>query len=770
MATIEQRVREFMDEHVYPAEAVFEAQLTAGPSRWQVPPIVEELKSKARAAGLWNLFLPPDHGLAVEVAGTTGLSNAAYAPLCELMGRSMLAPEAFNCSAPDTGNMEVLLRYGTPAQQQQWLWPLLRGEMRSCFAMTEPAVASSDATNIECSITRDGDNYVINGRKSWISGALDPRCAIAIVMGKTDAAAPRHAQQSMVLVPMNTPGIELIRPMRLFGYDDAPHGHAEMVFRNVRVPTSNILLGEGRGFEIAQGRLGPGRIHHCMRLIGLAERALTAMCTRAHGRVAFGKPLAEQGALRHDIARSRIEIDQARLLTMDAAHAMDTVGIKHAKKRIAMIKVVAPSMALAVIDRAMQVHGAAGLGQDFPLAFAWAGARALRLADGPDEVHLESIAKQELAEQVGPAKKMAAAAADSANTTATGMVRDMRTAQKLDVAALATYLTGRVDGIDGSLRVLQFDGGQSNPTYLLQTDHGRWVLRKKPTGTLLPTAHLIEREYQITTALATTAVPVPRAALLCEDASILGTAFFVMDYVHGRILRDPALPTMSPGDRRAAYQSMITTLAALHDVDFVARGLEQYGKPQGYVERQIARWSKQYQASKARELPAMDWLLDWLPRNVPVQTQVGIVHGDFRIDNMVFHPTEPRVIAVLDWELSTIGDPLTDVAYHCLAFHLRREQRGVPGLIGHDLVALGIPSEREIVGWYCAARGLAEIPNWSFCVAFALFRLAAIAEGVYARMRQGNANTDAAATVAHESAAFAAAAQRVAQAGLGPQG
>jgi acyl-CoA dehydrogenase len=394
-------LREFMERNVYPSEAIFEAQLSAGRSRWQVPDIVGELKQKARDAGLWNLFLPNDHGVDLSVAVSAGMLNASYAPLCELMGRSPLGPEVFNCSAPDTGNMEVLLRYGTPAQQQLWLWPLLRGEIRSCFAMTEPAVASSDATNIECSIVSDGDDYVINGHKCWISGALDPRCAVAIVMGKTDPSAPRHVQQSMVLVPMATTGVELRRPMTLYGYDDAPHGHAEMLFHNVRVPKKNILLGEGRGFEIAQGRLGPGRIHHCMRLIGVAERALELMCRRAQRRVAFGQPLSTQGALRHEIARSRIEIDQARLLTLDAAAAMDSHGIKHAKKRIAMIKVVAPSMALSVIDRAVQVHGAAGVGQDFPLAYAWAGARALRLADGPDEVHLEAIAKQELAEQAG---------------------------------------------------------------------------------------------------------------------------------------------------------------------------------------------------------------------------------------------------------------------------------------------------------------------------------------------------------------------------------
>jgi acyl-CoA dehydrogenase len=386
-------LRAFLDDRVYPAEAMYFQQLAAAPSRWSIPPIMEELKAAARAAKLWNLFLP-DSPLGA------GLSNAEYAPLCELMGRSPIAPEVFNCAAPDTGNMEVLVRYGTPAQQERWLKPLLAGEIRSCFAMTEPAVASSDATNIECRIRRDGDDYVIDGRKWWTSGAMDPRCAIAIVMGKTDPSASKHLQQSMILVPMATPGVEVIRPLTVFGYDDAPHGHAEVVFRGVRVPAENILLGEGRGFEIAQGRLGPGRIHHCMRLIGVAERALEAMCKRAGARVAFGRPLADQGALRHAIATSRIEIDQARLLTMAAAHAIDDGGAKSARKAIAMIKVVAPNVALAVIDRAIQVHGGAGVSQDFPLAYAYAHARTLRLADGPDEVHLEAIAKQELSEQL----------------------------------------------------------------------------------------------------------------------------------------------------------------------------------------------------------------------------------------------------------------------------------------------------------------------------------------------------------------------------------
>src|SRR6059036_1112446 len=358
-----EQLGDFMNKHVYPNEKVFQEQLDSGPTRWQVPPIMEELKAKARERALWNLFLP-------ESERGAGLTNLEYAPLCELMGRSPIAPEVFNCSAPDTGNMEVLARYGTPEQQTRWLEPLLAGEIRSCFAMTEPDVASSDATNIQSRIVRDGDSYVINGTKWWISGAGDPRCRIAIFMGKSSPQAETHKQQSMILVPMDTPGVRIRRMLPVFGYDDAPHGHAEITFESVRVPASNMLLGEGRGFEIAQGRLGPGRIHHCMRLVGVAERALEAMCRRVQKRVAFGKTLAEQGTIRADIAESRMEIEQARLLTMKAAHLMDTVGNKTARGEIAMIKVVVPRMALRVLDRAIQAHGAAGVCDDFPLASA----------------------------------------------------------------------------------------------------------------------------------------------------------------------------------------------------------------------------------------------------------------------------------------------------------------------------------------------------------------------------------------------------------------
>ena len=389
------RLLAFMDQHIYPNERAFTEELAANGrdkgTRWLPLELIERLKTLARDAGLWNLFLPQSS------RAPEGLSNLDYAPLCEIMGRVPWAPEVFNCNAPDTGNMETLERYASEAIKATWLEPLLRGEIRSAFAMTEPDVASSDATNIATRIERDGDDYVINGHKWWISGAGDPRCKVFIVMGKTDPDAARHQQQSMILVPSDTPGITIVRPLPVFGYDDAPHGHCEILFENVRVPAANLLLGEGRGFEIAQGRLGPGRIHHCMRAIGVAERALELMCLRLDSRVAFGRKISEQGVWRERIAEARIRIDTARLLTLKTAYMMDTVGNKHAQAEIAMIKVLAPNVAQDVLDWAIQAHGAAGVSEEFPLAYQWAGNRTLRLADGPDEVHRNAIAKLELA-------------------------------------------------------------------------------------------------------------------------------------------------------------------------------------------------------------------------------------------------------------------------------------------------------------------------------------------------------------------------------------
>ncbi len=398
---LQKRLTAFMDEHIYPNEKAWYDHCH-GPNRWQPVPIIEELKPKARAAGLWNLFLPR------SPRAPEGLSNLDYAPLCEIMGRVSWSPEVFNCSAPDTGNMETIERYGTEAQKDEWLEPLLRGEIRSAFLMTEPAVASSDATNIQTHIKREGDDYVINGTKWWSSGAGDPRCKVYILMGKTSPDNPsRHSQQSMILVPAGTPGVRIVRHLNVFGYDDAPHGHMEIELKNVRVPASNILLGEGRGFEIAQGRLGPGRIHHCMRLIGQAERALEKMCKRATSRVAFGRTVAEQGVTRERIAEARIMIDSARFMVLNAAWKMDTVGNKVARKEIAMIKVLAPNMACKVIDWAMQAHGGGGVAEDFGLAAAYAHARTLRFADGPDEVHRNQIAKLEIGEQTTVAEAVA---------------------------------------------------------------------------------------------------------------------------------------------------------------------------------------------------------------------------------------------------------------------------------------------------------------------------------------------------------------------------
>ncbi len=584
------QLKDFMAEHVYPAEKVFERQLNEAPTRWQIPPIMEELKAKARVRSCGTLFLP-------ESDLGAGLTNLEYAPLCEIMGRSSMAPEVFNCSAPDTGNMETLVRYATPAQQEEWLKPLLAGEIRSSFAMTEPAVASSDATNIEARIERDGNQgYVVNARKWWTSGAMDPRCKIIILMGKTDPTAPRHQQQSMILVPRDTPGVTVVRPLTVFGYDDAPHGHAEVEFKDVRVPAENILLGEGRGFEIAQGRLGPGRIHHCMRMIGLAERSLEAMVARVKSRTAFGRPLADQGVIREWIADSRMEIEQSRLLTLKAAHMMDTVGNKVAQAEIAMIKVIAPKMLLAVIDRAIQAHGGGGVSQDFGLAYAWARSRVMRIVDGPDEASPGRGAGR-VAEVIGAGIGHGASFETPAarapqdedglgmpSTLTTLMPRtiiphpggapdrerlegrttpmqsptsrleaaetiDERPDERVDTARLIPYLRERL-GVSGDIAIRQFGGGKANLTYLIRFGSDEYVLRRPPLGPIPPGAHDMRREHRVLSRLYRQFNLAPRSLLLCEDESIIGArVFIVLERRHGFVVREATCPTSSPANR-----------------------------------------------------------------------------------------------------------------------------------------------------------------------------------------------------------------------------
>ncbi len=742
---IERRLREFLETRVLPREAEVAEQLEQG-DRWAPLPLIEALKAEARREGLWNLWLPdPTLG--------AGLTNLEYAPLAELMGRTLWASEVFNCSAPDTGNMEVLWRYGSPEQRARWLEPLLAGEIRSAFAMTEPAVASSDATNIACRIERDGDHYVINGHKWWTSGAGDPRCAVLIVMGKTDPEAPRHRQQSMILVPRDTPGVHVARMMRVYGYDDAPHGHAEIRFEDVRVPASNILLGEGRGFEIAQGRLGPGRIHHCMRCIGMAERALEAMCARARDRVAFGKPLAEQGMVREAIARSRIEIDQARLLTLKAAHLMDVAGNREARTEIAMIKVVAPAMACTVLDRAIQVHGALGVSQDTFLAHAWAAHRTLRLADGPDEVHLESVAKLELRKgHRGVAANL-------------GPVREAHT---LNEEALQRWLVANVRGGDPAPFTLrQFDAGQSNPTYLLSYADERLVLRKKPPGDLLPKAHQVEREARVMRALRDTAVPVPEIRGQCDDPAVIGTPFFVMAYLDGRILWDARLPAQSADERRAMFAAVAGVLATLHAIEPDAVGLADFGRKGNYFARQIDTWTKQYRRAETERIDAMEELIAWLPPHVPDDDTTTLVHGDYRLDNLVWHRTEPRVIGVLDWELSTLGHPMADLAYSCIPFLMPTPFHPALGpLAGADS---GIPTMQEHLETYgrvlaqaSGGRLAPDTTHLPFYLAFGIFRVASILQGVYARGRQGNASSTTAHKMGHLATKAAQAAWMVA--------
>ena len=729
------RVRDFVRTEVEPVAAAMRKQPeTTGAARWQPHAELEALKAKAKAAGLWNLFLPPSKEHDTPAYHGAGLTNLEYALCAEEMGRVPIASEVFNCSAPDTGNSEVLHRYGTAEQKVHWLGPILAGEIRSAFLMTEPDVASSDATNIQTSMVRDGAEYVINGRKWWSSGAGDPRCKIAIVMGKTDPNAAMHLQQSQILVPLDTPGVEIKRTLTVFGYDDAPHGHADVVLKDVRVPVGNVILGEGRGFEIAQGRLGPGRIHHCMRTIGAAEVALEAMTKRLLQRTAFGKRLAEQSVWEQRIAEARIDIEMARLLCLKAADQMDKVGNKGARLEIAMIKVAAPRIALRVIDDAIQAHGGAGVSQDFALAESYAMIRTLRLADGPDEVHNRSIAKMEFAKYVPRAKKSDGEGDATKSFSGTKPVEEKH---KIDEAALAVWMQSNVADFAGPMSVLQFKGGQSNPTYRLETPGSAYVLRRKPFGNLLPSAHAVDREYRLITALQGTGVAVPKTYALCDDASVIGAMFYVMEAVEGPIYWDGLLPGIAPEQRKRMYEAMVETLAKLHSVDVEAVGLNDYGKPGNYFARQVERWTKQYRASNPGHIAAAERLMEWLPCTVPEQERVSIVHGDYRLDNLVFAADNNNVAAVLDWELSTTGDPLADFSYFLMQWVLPADGSSAIGFT--DLKELGIPSRKEMSALYCKLTGRESLPKLDWYFAYNLFRLCGIVQGIAGRVKEGTA-------------------------------
>ena len=616
---LQKQLNDFMQTHVYPVEQTYRDALAGAENPWTTPPILEDLKQKAQAEGLWNLFYPKAH------SDGDALTNLEYAPLAEIMGRVIWAPEVFNCNAPDTGNMETLILYGTEQQKERWLKPLLAGEIRSGFCMTEPDVASSDATNIACSMVREGNDYLINGRKWFTTGGMRDNCEILIVMGKTDPDNPdRHRQQSMLLVPRGTPGVEIVRYVHSFGYNDAPFGEAEIHFDNVRVPAENILLGEGRGFEIAQGRLGPGP-HSPLHASDWLRTARPGAGMPAGGRTGHLRQENQPapvgtGRYFHGLLQNRTgaPVDPAG----GGPH-----GQTRATRRPAILS--RPSrlprrvMACEVIDDAIQMHGAAGVTEDFFLAEAYNYARQIRLADGPDQVHMMSPGQ--------------------ADHSALFM-------KAFNQAKLNAYLERHVDGFRGLIDAEKFPGGQSNPTWLLSAASGRYVLRSKPPGLLLKSAHAVDREFRVIKALAETDVPVARALHLCEDEGVTGAMFYVMSYEEGRIFWDPALPEIGREVRSDYHRELIRVLAAIHEVDIDAAGLADFGRPGNYYERQISRWSKQYKASETTRIEPMDTLMDWLPANLPAADgKNGLIHGDYRIDNVIFHPAEARALAVIDW-------------------------------------------------------------------------------------------------------------------------
>lgn len=704
-----QEMADFLVEEVFPAEGIYERQREEAGNPHAVPSVIEELKRAARRRGLWNLFLSSE----------SGLTQFEYAAIAELSGWSIhLAPEAINGWAPDSGNMELLHRFGTEMQKRAWLEPLLAGAIRSAFAMTEPDVASSDATNITTRIERAGEEYVVNGRKWWVSGAADERCEVLLVMGKTDPVAPRHQQQSVVIVPIDTPGVEVVRSLPVFGRQDQ-HGHSEIVFTDVRVPVGNLLGEEGAGFAVVQARLGPGRLHHAMRAVGAAERALHLLAQRAKQRVVFGRAVAEHGMLHRQIAEARIAIDQARLLCEQAAHLIDEGGGKEGAALVSMAKVAAPRAALTAIDAAIQVHGAAGVSDDTPLAMLWGWHRAMRIFDGPDETHLRSIARAELRRHPLPEGQEPPDAEAS-----------------LPLPILRAFLSGRGVTTDRPLSARLISGGKSNLTFRVTDDRQRWILRRPPLGDLLPGAHDVAREHRVLTALRNSGVPVPNTVALCEDRGLIGAAFYVMDDVPGRVIRTPAdAHALTREERRRVGFALVDVLADLHSLDPASVGLAGLGRPHGYLERQIRRWVAQLQTVQTRDLGYGQEIARELARTIPASSGVSLIHGDYRLDNVLVDASDPaRIAAVLDWELATLGDPLADLATLAMFW----DEPGRPfNPITRGLMAVeGFPSRTEAIDRYLAHRRI-DLAEFGWYLAFAEFRLAVILEQIVARHARG---------------------------------
>lgn len=728
------RLSAFISEHITPAEPEYYRQLKAGGSQWIEPAVMKDLKTRAKSAGLWNLFLPDrEYG--------AGLSNCDYAPLAELMGWSFIAPEVFNCSAPDTGNMEVLVKYGSEEQKQQWLVPLLDGVIRSAFCMTEPDVASSDATNMQATAIIEGDEVIINGRKWWSSGIGHPHCRFVIFMGLTFADADKHQRHSMVIVPLETVGVKIERMLPVFGDLHAPFGHGEVSFTDVRVPITNIIAGSGRGFEIAQGRLGPGRIHHCMRTIGAAERALALMCERSLARSAFGKPLAQLGGNADIIANARLGIEQARLLTLKAAWLMDKVGIKGAMSEISQIKVVVPNLAQLIIDQAMQIHGGAGMCDDFPLAAMYANARLLRLADGPDEVHRALIAKLELKSYVARSDGKVTSQQRTRHSLVDHPGR-VRSGEEFDIAKVDAFLKGCIPHLTGSPQVGQFHGGASNLTYQLTYGSRSLILRRPPFGHRAGSAHDMLREARVMTALNPVYPYVPKVLATSEAGQVLDCPFYIMERIDGIILRRdlPQGLDLNPSETRQLCLNVIDRMIELHQVEYRTAGLEHLGKGEGYVRRQVEGWCDRFIKAKTDDVRDFETVMDWLKEKMPVRdSSTCIIHNDFRFDNVVLHPEHPlQVIGVLDWEMATLGDPLMDLG-NSLAYWVESGDEAEFQAVRRQPTNLsGMLTRREVIDYYGSRTGF-DVGNMPFYLVFGLYRLAVIVQQIYFRFRQGHA-------------------------------